>query len=305
MLKNILYLMSSVALVAILTASPLNSFPIEKSETSTPAESSASPGTIIEEVVQIPLSVKGMFKETRVLLEGTLFRHEWGGPFPFVVLSHGYMDPVRRRTDERRRFEKQSKEFVKRGFAVVIPMRRGYAKSQGVCTEDFTNCDHVDLYEAGLESARDLLATVRFMGTQPYIDGSKFVLAGHSAGGFGSLAAASQGVDGLMGVINFSGGRGSRGQCSPRQLSRAMEKFGRTTKVPTLWLYSENDTFFSPAFVKEMHDAFQKGGGKAKLVLLPPFGKEGHSFLPNERGLPLWIEEVDKFFTEIGFSSKR
>jgi pimeloyl-ACP methyl ester carboxylesterase len=79
-----------------------------------------------------------------------------------------------------------------------------------------------------------------------------------------------------------------------------MGKFGRTTKVPTLWLYSENDTFFSPAFVKEMHDAFQKAGGKVKLVMLPPFGKDGHSFLFNERALPLWIEEVDKFLAEIG-----
>jgi dienelactone hydrolase len=84
-----------------------------------------------------------------------------------------------------------------------------------------------------------------------------------------------------------------------------MEKFGRTTKVPTLWLYSENDTFFSPAIVKEMHDAFQKAGGKVKLVMLPPFGKDGHTFFPNERGLPLWTEEVDKFLVESGFPLER
>lgn len=184
-------------------------------------------------------------------------------------------------------------------------MRRGYAKSEGECTEDFTNCDNIYLYEAGRESVRDLLATLQFMKIQPYIDGSKLLLAGHSAGGFASLAAASQEVDGLLGVINFAGGRGARGQCSPGDLGKAMEKFGRTTKVPTLWLYSENDTFFSPAFIKEMHDAFQKTGGKAKLVMLPPFGKDGHGVFPNERGLPLWIEEVDKFLAEIGFPVKR
>jgi len=215
------------------------------------------------------------------------------------------MDPVRRHKEGRRRFEKQSQEFVKRGFAVVVLMRRGYANSEGECTEDFTNCDNVDLYEAGHESARDLVATARFMQTQAYIDGSKLLLAGHSAGGFASLAAASQQVNGLLGAINFAGGRGARGQCSSRHLCRAMEKFGRTNKVPTLWLYSQNDTFFSPTIVKEMHEAFQNAGGKAKLVMLPPFGKDGHGFFPNERGLPLWIEEVDKFLTEIGFSLKQ
>lgn len=304
-MNKILYLITSGVLVALLTASNINSFPIQKSEKTQPAESSTVSGRILEEVVQIPMFVKGMFKDKRILLEGTLFRQEQGGPFPLVILNHGYMDPVRRRTAGRTRFEKQSQEFVKRGFAVIVLMRRGYAKSEGECTEDFTNCDNVDLFEAGLESAKDLLATVRFMQTQPYIDGSKLLLAGHSAGGFASLAAASQEVDGLLGVINFAGGRGTPGQCSPRQLCRAMEKFGRTNKVPTLWLYSENDRFFSPPLVKEMHDAFQKAGGKAKLVMLPPFGKDGHSFFPNERGVPLWIEEADKFLGEIGFPLKQ
>jgi dienelactone hydrolase len=304
-LIKILYLIPSVALVALLTASHLDSSPIQKLEKSQPDESSATPGRIIEEVVQIPMVVKGVFKDTQILLEGTVFRQESGGPFPLVILSHGNSDPIKRRTNGRARFEKQSQEFVKRGFAVVIPMRRGYAKSEGDCTEDFSNRINVDLYEAGLEAARDLLATVRFMETQPYIDGSRLLLAGQSAGGFASLAAASQGVDGLLGVINFAGGRRPPGQPPQWQLSRAMEKFGRTTKVPTLWLYSETDSRFSPACVKEIHDAFQKGGGKAKLVMFPPFGKDGHYLFPNERGLPLWTKEVDKFLAEIGFPLKR
>jgi dienelactone hydrolase len=304
-LRKILYLITSIALVALLTPTHIDSLPIQESENSQPAEVSATSGRKIEEVVQIPMVVKGVFKDTQILLEGTLFRQELGGPFPLVILSHGYSDPIKRRTLGRMRLEKQSQEFVKRGFAVVIPMRRGYANSEGYCTEDFTNCNHIDLYEAGLESASDLLATVRFMESQPYIDRSKLLLAGHSAGGFASLAAASQGVDGLLGVINFAGGRGSRGQCPLGQLSRAMEKFGRMTKVPTLWLYSENDSFFPPAFVKGMHDAFQKAGGKAKLVMLPPFGKDGHYVFPNERGLSLWTKEVDKFLAEIGFPLKQ
>ena len=163
MFRKILYLINSVALFALLTASHLDSLPTQESEKPQTAESSAAPGRIIEEVVQIPMVVKVLFKDKQVFLEGTLFRQEWGGSFPFVILSHGYVDPAKRRTIERSWYVKQSQEFVKRGFAVIVPMRRGYAKSEGDCTEDFHNCDNIDLYEAGLESARDLLATVRFI----------------------------------------------------------------------------------------------------------------------------------------------
>ena len=305
MLRKMVYLIPSFALVALLTASHIDSSPIQKSEKSQPDESSVPSGRTLEEVVQIPMVVKGLFKDTQILLEGTVFRQERGGPFPLVVLSHGNWSPIERRTHGRDRFEKQSQEFLKRGFAVVIPMRRGYAKSEGDCTEDFSNRSNRDLYPAGLESAKDLLATVRFMETQPYIDGSRLLLAGQSAGGFASLAAASQGVDGVLGVINFAGGRRPPGQSPQWELSRAMEKFGRTTKVPTLWLYAENDSRFSPACIKEMHDAFQKAGGNAKLVMLPPFGKDGHYLFHSEHGLPIWTKEVDKFLAEIGFPLKR
>jgi len=305
MLRKMVYLIPSFVLVALFTASHIDSSPIQESKKSQPDESSAPPVRTIEEVVQIPMVVKGLFKDTQILLEGTVFRQERGGPFPLLVLSHGASDPVKRRTDGRARFEKQSQEFVRRGFAVVIPMRRGYAKSEGDCTEDFSNRYNMDLYTAGLESAKDLLATVHFMENQPYIDRSRLLLAGQSAGGFASLAAASQGVDGLFGVINFAGGRRPPGQSMQWELSRALEKFGRTTKVPTLWLYCENDSRFSPACIREMHDAFQKAGGKAKLVMLPPFGKDGHYLFPYERGLPIWTKEVDKFLAEIGFPLKR
>lgn len=305
MLLRILYFFLSVAFVALLTPGHTNSFSTQEPEKPQFGESPAPSGRTIEEVVQIPMVAKGLFKDTQILLEGTIFRQESGGPFPLVVLSHGYKAPAERKRGGRVRFEMQSQEFTKRGFAAVIPMRRGYAGSEGHCTEDFTDCNSVDLYEAGLESARDLQAAVRFMETQPYVDRSRLLLVGHSAGGFASLAAASQGINGLLGVINFAGGRGTRGQCSPWKLSRTMEQFGRTTKVPMLWLYSENDGFFSPACVKQMHDAFQKGGGKAKLVTLPPLGEDGHSFFGKQRGLPIWTKEVDEFLAEIGFPLKR
>jgi len=128
------------------------------------------------------------------------------------------------------------------------------------------------------------------------------VLAGHSSGGFASLALASRGFDGLRGVINFSGGRGSRADkvCSPPELIQAFARFGRTTRVPTLWLYAENDTYFPPTLVRELHRAFQGGGGKAQLIMLSPFFSEGHYFFTDVRGLPWWTGIVKAFLDRLG-----
>lgn len=143
---------------------------------------------------------------------------------------------------------KRSWIFVKMGFAVIIPMRRGYGHSEGSYAEEEGECDRARYYEAGMASALDLLATVRFMQAQPCIKAHHIILAGHSSGGFASLALASLGFDGLAGVINFSGGRGAKADqiCDPEALLEAFARFGRTCRVPTLWIYSENDTYFSP-----------------------------------------------------------
>ena len=58
-----------------------------------------------------------------------------------------------------------------------------------------------------------------------------------------------------------------------------MRKFGQQSRLPTLWVYAENDKYFGPALAKRMHSAFVSAGGAAELVIAPPFGKDGHSLL--------------------------
>ena len=128
-------------------------------------------------------------------------------------------------------------------------------------------------YAAGLESARDLRATVEYVSALPGIDPQRLVLVGHSSGGFASLILASQGLPGVRGVINFAGGRGSkvRQNCSPDKLIEACGLAGRTTRVPTLWVYAQNDSYFPPRLAREMSAAFRQAGGQVEFVMLPPF----------------------------------
>ena len=51
---------------------------------------------------------------------------------------------------------------------------------------------------------------------------------------------------------------------------------GARARVPTLWLHSENDSFFGTELVRRMHDAFTASGGAAELTLFGPVGSDGH-----------------------------
>ncbi len=255
--------------------------------------------TLNEEVIRIPMTVANQ----GIFLEGTLYRPAGPGPFPLLVLSHGTPeDQAQRRVRER--FAAQSSFFTNLGFVVVIPMRRGYGRSEGSFAEVEGQCEQAHYDEAGQESARDLLATVRHLQAQPYVNPRQVVLAGGSTGGFASLALASRGFPGLLGVISFAGGRGVRAGrvCSPPALIAALAGFGRTARVPTLWIYAKNDTYFQPPLVRQMYQAFTGAGGKATLVMLPPFGEDGHFLFPDARGLPLWAPLVQSFLDGLGIS---
>jgi len=257
-----------------------------------------------EQVIRIPMTLNRASGSQGLSLEATLYLPDGAGPFPLVVLSHGTpRDPGRRVSQGRIRYASQSWEFVNLGFAVVIPMRRGYGNSEGEYAEAEGRCDQALFYEAGLESARDLLATVRFMATRPFIDPRRIILAGHSSGGFASLALASQGFPGLAAVINFGGGRGSmQGKnCSTFNLIEACQKYGRTSRVPTLWIYCENDTYFPPWLGRLMYQAYGEAGGEARMVLLPPFNGEGHFLFNDGRGALLWSPIVSRFLSGLGF----
>jgi dienelactone hydrolase len=259
-----------------------------------------------EQIVQVPLIVDGLFGKKEIHLTATTFHPPSNGPFPLIILSHGTnSDPIIRQKIGRYRLIPQITEFVKRGFAVIVPIRRGHGNTGGVWVENFgQSCNIPFYYEAGMEGAKDILATINFASRLSYVRSDRILLVGQSAGGFGSLATASLNPYGIIGVVNFAGGHGGNpntrpgSPCAPERLVEAVGKYAKTIKVPVLWHYSENDFFFGPKIVREMFAAFQEAGGKGRLVMQPPFGKDGHTLFPSRSGLPIWTVEFDKFLVE-------
>lgn len=235
-----------------------------------------------ETVLRVPVS-SGVGEAARVAaIDVTVFRPEGRGPFPIVVLSHGSpRSAADRRRAGRIRFEEQSRAFLAMGYAVVVPTRRGYGDSEGDWAETYGTCESPDYYHAGLESARDILAAAAAVRSMPGLDGGHIVLVGQSAGGFGSVAASTLEVPGVVGVVNFAGGRGSQGPdrvCGEERLVEAMKRYGRTARVPQLWVYSENDLYFGPALAQRMYAAFTASGGHAEFVAAPRVGFDGHGY---------------------------
>jgi len=254
-----------------------------------------------ESVVRAPV-VSGV---EQAYIDVTVFRPHGAGPFPIVVLSHGSPRSAEdRRREGRQRLAAQSERFVAMGFAVLVPTRRGYGESGGEWAEAYGACASPDYHAAGLETARDLRAAVDAVRGEPWADASRVVLAGQSAGGFGSVAASAAGFEGLVGVINFAGGRGSMGPdrvCGEGRLVEAMARYGKSARVPELWIYSVNDRFFGPRLARSMHRAFVEAGGRAEFLEAPATGLDGHGYFA--RAMDDWAPRVASFLARIGVKS--
>ncbi|HOF74634.1 MAG TPA: alpha/beta fold hydrolase [Syntrophales bacterium] len=258
-----------------------------------------------EQVVQVPVRVEGFFGDKEVNLTATLFRPGGNGPFPLIVLSHGTPPhPSDREKIGRYRKIPQTREFIRRGFAVIVPIRRGHGATGGDYAEDKGKCSAPIYYEAGRAAGRDIVGAIDYAVKLPFVNPDCVILVGQSSGGFASLAAASMNPKGLIAAVNFSGGHGGDpatrpGEpCDPQSLTAAVAKFSQTIRVPVLWHYAENDQFFATRHVRTWYEAFEKAGGKGRLVIQPPFGKDGHGLFNSKEGIPIWTKAFDAFLKD-------
>jgi len=90
--------------------------------------------------------------------------------------------------------------------------------------------------------------------------------------------------------------------CSRTGLSDVAALFARTTHIPELWIYSENDGMFWPEVAHEMFIAYTGAGGTAEFFAAPAAGEDGHSFIVTR--ISLWTEPVENFLRAHGLTVK-
>lgn len=266
-----------------------------------PAQGAWAQAPPVAETIAIPLIEKRLLGAPRELsLEAFLYRPASPGPLPVLVFNHGSTGAgrVSPADTEYYRYPEVARFFVARGWAVLIPMRRGRGASGGEYLERY-DCDRAIL-TAGVERAvEDLDAVLAFVAAQPWADPARLLLGGMSRGGLLAVVYPSRRTVAARGVISFAGGWTVE-RCDGRTRFNAdtFAAAGRTARLPMLWLYSENDRNYGPASVRAYHQGFVRAGGTATLEMFPPIGRDGHILLPGE--VRAWESVVSEFLTRLG-----
>jgi dienelactone hydrolase len=256
------------------------------------------PEEIRLDALNIPAVVAGIGGTQSVSLEAIVLRPDDGQPHPLAVINHGSPRMASDRpTMSPYGLWAQAREFARRGWVAVAFLRHGYGGSGGAWAEEYGSCSNPDYAAAGRAGASDIAAVAKFMTGQPYVSKGKWISVGISAGGFATVALTADPPPNLAAAIGFAPGRGSRSAdtvCGEKQLVSAFAQYGKTSRVPLLWVSAENDHFFGPQLVSQLTRAFSDAGGKVTLVKTPPFGDDGHQLF-SARGIPVWSPIVDGF----------
>jgi pimeloyl-ACP methyl ester carboxylesterase len=257
------------------------------------------PDEVVQEAYTVPVSTKS----GNYFLNSLFLKKQGDDNSPLIILSHG--SPLHKRQRPKTTPESETGvalPWIDLGYSVLIVERRGYGRSREKMAEsNIGDCDHRDYVKSGEAASEDLSGALKFAQDKLPINKSKVVLVGHSAGGFSSLFFGSQNPKGVVAVVSFAGGRGSKGNneiCDEEHLIEAFGVIGKTSRIPTLWVYNENDKIFSPELAEKMFKHFKDAGGVGEFKLLPPFGSDGHNFF-SYTGRDQWLPIAKDFLSSI------
>lgn len=264
-----------------------------------------------EQVIEVPVRVEdAQGKPVSRAVTVTVFSDDANPvPAPVLVLHHGRApDEAGRAAMGRVRYDEASRFFVQQGFIVAVPTRIGYGVTGGLDLEYAGTCALCNYAPGYAAAARQTLAVLGAVRQRPDAAPDRAVVVGQSYGGTIAVAVAALNPPGVQAAINFAGGGGGNPKARPQQpcataaLERLFADYGRSARLPMLWLYAENDMFFGPEYPRRWHAAFAQGGGRAAFVQFPPQGEDGHGLFT--RFPQAWQPTVLEFLRSQGFARR-
>jgi len=254
-----------------------------------------------EEIWAIPSAVPMLAYVVRPIGEG----------LSLLIINHGVaLDAKERSYFPVIEFRDAALWFAKQGYVVVAPVRPGYGATAieiperglfGLFFSGVGNCSDANFRDAGLAIASISRWVIEYMSVQPFIKRDEVVVVGQSGGGWGAIALASQNPTSVRAMIAFAAGRGGHfngklnNNCAPDNLVEAAAQFGRTARIPMLWIYAYNDSYFGPELAKRLATAFQAAGGNIEYHVLPNFGGDGHFMIDSADAVQTWAPLVSEF----------
>ena len=182
------------------------------------------------------------FRSGRLTISGVLNVPDGDGPFPAVVLNHGYIEPSIYVTGQG--MERERDYLARAGFVVLHNDYRGHAGSDPA--------DETDV-ETRLGYTRDAIAAVKALRTLPEVRDDQVALAGRSMGGgvvFNALvvdpglvraavvwsSVSTRFVDNFEQWTRF--GR-------PDQAAAIIDRWGTVEQNPTFWAGLSSRSYFA------------------------------------------------------------
>lgn len=265
-----------------------------------------------EPVKQIDsISVRAIDQFAAVQMPVHIFKPEGAGPFTVVLFSHGRAASAGERASFSTPIPSGHVDFwLRKGFAVVAPIRPGYGPNGGTDRESSgskvnstthqcqSEGDLTPFLRRGLQA---LQATHDWIRKQPWAKKDSIILEGQSVGGLLTVVYGSENPSGVVGFINFSGGAAGYPaerighSCSENQIAHAFGVAGQKNRTPNLWLYAENDGFWGSDAPRRWHDVFAKAKPDQTTFIRTAAlkGYDGH-FLLNYGG-NYWRDPVNRF----------
>jgi dienelactone hydrolase len=245
----------------------------------------AEPKAQQQTVERLPVNTKSnpyttlYYKNGDLNIEAYLYKPEGKGPFPLVIYNHGSRSGQERVEIP---FRFIAAILVPQGYAVLVPERRGYGKSDGQTYDEEVQGDSADrMMQRFREEASDVLAGLdylkkggvsaesgRFNPTPAIspIDFRRVALMGWSHGGVVSLLAASERHE-FVALVDQAGGALTWNR-SPT-LQSELTAAARAIKIPALCMDAENDATTNAA--KEVGKAVKSSGEWEQTIIYPPF----------------------------------
>ncbi len=258
---------------------------------------------VIVEEVMLPVTIHGRdFKLDTIVIK----RKDIDGQrLPVALLTHG----VSRSGPENAemttsRIRGQAIDMALRGYLAVGFIRRGFGRS-GAYTRP-RGCGSGSFLPNLRDQAADIEGVRKVIVKRPDADPTRIVGLGVSVGGITMLAWADERPEGLIAIVNVSGGTGSTAtdmNCDEPALIAAARSFGDARNAPSIWFYAANDTYFGPRVVKQMYGGFTSRGGKAELHASDAVGNDGHQLWSLSDGRQRWLPEMDAFLSQFGLPS--
>jgi carboxymethylenebutenolidase len=247
------------------------------------------------------------YKSGGLNVEAYFYKPQGTGPFPLVIYNHGSRSG---QEHVEKPFPAIAQILVPQGYAVLVPERRGYGKSDGPTYGEEVGNDRGELMMKRFsEEAGDVLAGLDYLkrgevvanaiGGKPsngLIDFKRVALMGWSHGGVVSLLAASERHE-FVALVDQAGGA-LTWNSSPVLRNRLPDAAAKI-KVPALCMDAENDATTNA--VKSVGEAIKNSGEWERTIIYPPFTPTSNpsNIAPGHlifgQGIPIWQNDLVAF----------